>query len=109
LESEGKSAIDRFWHPDNKNNFARVLWKDPLTRTWNGPDPVLICRRGSVCIYSQTADVACWLPETLLKQIDNYNRSREEKPPENSFFFAGNMKILYILMLLLPLTIAFRL
>ena len=28
--------------PDTKKNFATVLWKDPLTRTWNGPDPVLI-------------------------------------------------------------------
>jgi hypothetical protein len=41
--------------PDTKKNFATVLWKDPLTRTWNGPDPVLIWERGSLCIYSQTA------------------------------------------------------
>jgi hypothetical protein len=42
IPPEIKSAADRFWHYDTKKNFATVLWKDPLTRTWNGPDPVLI-------------------------------------------------------------------
>jgi hypothetical protein len=78
LDSEGKSAADKFWHPD-----ATVPWKDSLTGTWNGPDLVLIWGKGSVCIYSQTADTACWLPERLIKQIDNNNRSSEENPPEN--------------------------
>jgi hypothetical protein len=71
--------------PNTKKNSATVLWKDPLTRTWDVPDPVFIWGRGSVCIYSQTADAARWLPEKLIKQIDNNNRSsrsREEKPPE---------------------------
>jgi hypothetical protein len=81
--TEIKSAADRFWHSDTKKNFATILWKDPLTRTWNGSDPVLSWGRGSVCIYSQTADVTRWLPGRLIKQIDNNNRSREEKPPEN--------------------------
>lgn len=83
IPPEIKSAADRFWHSDTKKNFATILWKDPLTRTWNGSDPVLSWGRGSVCIYSQTADVTRWLPGRLIKQIDNNNRSREEKPPEN--------------------------
>ena len=37
---------------------------------WNGPDPVLIWRRGSVCVFSQKEDGAQWLPERLVHQVD---------------------------------------
>ena len=37
---------------------------------WNGPDPVLIWGRGSVCVFSQKEDGAQWLPERLVHQVD---------------------------------------
>lgn len=51
LDAHGKSAADRLWHPETNKEYATVMWKDPLTFKWNGPDPVLIWGRGSACIY----------------------------------------------------------
>uniref|UniRef100_A0A8I5N501 Uncharacterized protein n=1 Tax=Papio anubis TaxID=9555 RepID=A0A8I5N501_PAPAN len=82
LDSHGKSAADRFWHPESQKQFAMVKWKDPLDNSWHGPDPVLIWGRGSVCIFSQKNDAARWLPERLVRQINhNHCQSREDKSP----------------------------
>ncbi|ADC33201.1 pol protein, partial [Simian retrovirus 4] len=81
LDDQGKSAADRFWHSDPKKQLAMVKWKDPLDNSWNGPDPVLIWGRGSVCVYSQAHDAARWLPERLVRQINNENQSRESYSP----------------------------
>nr|KAF6462305.1 hypothetical protein HJG59_011339 [Molossus molossus] len=70
LDTDGQSAANRFWHTETKKQFASVLWKDLLTNSWHGPDPVLIWGRGSVCIYSKKMKSARWLPERLVKQID---------------------------------------
>ena len=51
LDNYNKSAADRLWHQETKNQFAEVLWKDPLTFKWYGPDPVLIWGRGHACVY----------------------------------------------------------
>ena len=51
LDAYGKSAANRFWHPKTDKNYATVMWGDPLTSKWNGPDPVLIWGRGSACIF----------------------------------------------------------
>lgn len=77
LDDQGKSAADRFWHNDPAKQTAMVKWRDPLDNKWHGPDPVLIWGRGSVCIFSQTHDAARWLPERLVRQINNDNQSRE--------------------------------
>ena len=45
---KGQSAADRHWHPVTSSSYAMVKWWDPLTNTWNGPDPVLIWGRDSV-------------------------------------------------------------
>lgn len=56
--------------PRLASQSPEVLWKDPLTSTWRGPDPVLIWGRGHVCIFPRSAPGPCWLPERLVKQID---------------------------------------
>lgn len=63
LDSTGQSAAQRFWHANTQKQFAQVKWKDPLTNSWHGPDPVLIWGRGSVCVYSKDMSSARWLPE----------------------------------------------
>lgn len=73
LDVAGRSAASRFWHTQTKTQFASVMWRDPLTNAWHGPDPVLIWGRGSACIYSQEDQAARWLPERLIKQIDTDN------------------------------------
>lgn len=80
LDKDGKSAADRLWHPQTSQNYAQVLWKDPLTSRWQGPDPVLIWGRGSACVYDTRAGNARWLPERLVKQF-NPPRDDPEKAP----------------------------
>lgn len=36
-----QSAAGRFWHDGICATFAQAKWKDPCTRLWKGPDPVL--------------------------------------------------------------------
>lgn len=75
LDKSGKSPADRLWHPSTANNYAQVKWKDPLTNQWHGPDPVLIWGKGHACIYDLSAQNARWLPERLVKII---NQPREK-------------------------------
>jgi hypothetical protein len=67
---KGQSAADHHLHPVTSSSYAMVKWQEPLTNMWNGPDPVLIWGRGSVCIFSQKEDGARWLPERLVCQVD---------------------------------------
>ena len=80
---KGQSAVDRHWHPVTSSSYAMVKWQDPLTNTWNGPDPVLIWGRGSVCVFSQKEDGARWLPERLVCQVDT--------DPESSSKYDSNL------------------
>jgi hypothetical protein len=45
------SAADPHWHPVASSSYAMAKWWDPLSNMWNGPDPILIWGRGSVCFY----------------------------------------------------------
>lgn len=84
LDQFGKSAAERHWHPETRNNFATVLWRDPITRTWNGPDPVLIWGRGSACVFDTKEGGARWLPERLVKPyIDKKSSSAEPEKEHN--------------------------
>ena len=67
---KGQSTVDHQRHPVTSSSYAMVKWQDPLTNMWNGPDPVLIWGRGSVCVFSQKEDRAQWLPERLVHQVD---------------------------------------
>lgn len=42
LDNNSQSVADRLWHQETHRGFTTVMWKDPLTSTWNGPDSVLI-------------------------------------------------------------------
>ena len=64
LDSQGHSAANRLWHPTTKQNYVQVLWKDPLTGQWQGPDPAIIWGKGSTCIYNTKKGGARWLPES---------------------------------------------
>lgn len=55
----------------------RILWMI-------NPNPILIWGRGAVCVYSRPIDAARWLPERLIKQIDDNNISREKGVLENA-------------------------
>ena len=52
LDKEGRSAAERHANTSpSKLGYAK--WKDVLTGSWNGPDPVLAWARGSVCMFPQ--------------------------------------------------------
>jgi hypothetical protein len=40
--------VDHHWHPVTSSSYAMVKWRDPLTNTGSGPNPVLIWGQGSV-------------------------------------------------------------
>lgn len=82
LDTHGKSAADHLWHPQTKGNYAKVMWKDPITAQWSGPDPVLIWGCGHACTYDIKEGAAHWLPERHVKQINSNNVSRENTDPE---------------------------
>lgn len=81
LDVKGRSAADRFWNPSTQDNYASVLWRDPLTNQWSGPDPVLIWDRGLVCLFDSKTRAARWLPERLVKQVDTNLTTREKTKP----------------------------
>ena len=58
LDTYGKSAADGFWHPETDTNYATVMFQDPHTSMWNGPDPVLIWGRGCTCNVDTKEGVA---------------------------------------------------
>lgn len=80
LDSQGRSAADRLWHPQTSQQHATVMWRDPLTSVWKGPDPVLIWGRGSACIYDQKEDGPRWLPERLIRHINNQTAPLCDRP-----------------------------
>ena len=51
LDQTGKSAADRHGSDAAAPPKPLVLWKDILTGKCNGPDPVLVWSRGSVCVF----------------------------------------------------------
>lgn len=71
LDVNRQSAADHLWQPNTQKKYAMAYWKDPLTLKWNGPDPVLIWGRGSVCVYDTREQAARWLPERLVRQSDS--------------------------------------
>lgn len=79
FDADGRSTAEQFWHPTTQSTYAQVRWKDPLTGTWNGPNPVLIWGRGHVCVFIQNADSARWLPERLVRLAEN-SQTRDDAP-----------------------------
>jgi hypothetical protein len=85
LDSDGHSAADRHWHPSSNTVRPPVMWRNPLTYKWKGPDPVLIWGRGSACVLDQEQAAPRWLPERLIKQVNDLTKPREKDPlPEDA-------------------------
>lgn len=49
------------YNPQKQKILFFVRWRDPLTNTWHGPDPVLIWGRGLVYVFPQDAEGPRWL------------------------------------------------
>lgn len=71
-DNQGSSAADRLWHISTNMDHAHVLWKDPLTGQWQGPDPMIVWGKGSTCIYDSKEGGARWLSERLIKLYNKF-------------------------------------
>lgn len=70
LDKEGHSAAEQYANTSSsKVGYAK--WKDVLTGSWNGPDPVLAWGRGSVCMFPQNLEEPVWVPERLVRRCQN--------------------------------------
>lgn len=85
LDNNNHSAADRHWHPSPDTAPPMVMWRDPLTSSWHGPDPVLIWGRGSACILDQKQSAPRWLPERLIKQVNSPIPANNDVVPEPVF------------------------
>ncbi|KAL6081748.1 hypothetical protein STEG23_016830 [Scotinomys teguina] len=69
-QAAGRAAADRHIGPST-GTMGMVKWKDILTGIWNGPDPVLVWARGSVCVFPQDRQDPIWVPERLVQDAGN--------------------------------------
>lgn len=68
LDVHGVSAAER--HTTGRSQPTQMVkWKDVVTGTWCGPDPVLTWARGSVCVYPQNQQDPVWVPERLVRRV----------------------------------------
>lgn len=77
LDINGHSAAERHHMPHGPQR-GMVKWKDILTGTWHGPDPVLTWARGSVCVFPQDKPDPVWVPERLVRKV------QDAPPPKNT-------------------------
>jgi hypothetical protein len=67
---EGRSAAERHANTSpSKLGYAK--WKDVLTGSGHGLDPVLAWARGSVCMFPKNCAEPVWVPEWLLQRCQN--------------------------------------
>lgn len=77
LDSKSCSAADGFWNPQSHSRHPEVLWRDPLTNQWHGPDPVLMWGGGYVCVYPTDTDNPRWIPERCVKHAPDRKIRRD--------------------------------
>ncbi|XP_028617453.1 igE-binding protein-like [Grammomys surdaster] len=61
-----------------------VKWKDVLTGSWRGPDPVLTWARGSVCVFPQDQQDPVWVPERLVRKIRHGDLPEDPEPSDGA-------------------------
>ena len=69
MDKEGRSAAERHANTSpSKLGYAK--WKDVLTGSWNGSDPVLAWARGCVCMFPQNRAEPVWVPDCQNEEAD---------------------------------------
>ena len=81
--------------PRLASQSLEVLWKDPLTSTWCGPDPVLIWGRSHVCIFPRSAPGPLWLSEHLVRQIDGSPQLTPSSEDEEALYLSRKFDSVY--------------
>ena len=81
LDMHGRAAAERHANPDISLK-GLVMWKDVLTGNWQGPDPVLVWARGSVCAFPQDHRQPLWVPERLTRVVREEKREDSMDEPD---------------------------
>lgn len=84
LGKTGKSAADRHASDAAASPKPLVLWKDILTGKWNGPDPVFVWSRGSLCVFPQEKEAPIWIPERLVRAALPPNTSHDAEDADDN-------------------------
>lgn len=66
-DSDGLTTASKHWGGIQSKLLPLVRWKDLLTGTWKGPDPLITSGRGYACIFPQDADSPVWIPDLLIR------------------------------------------
>ena len=56
------TTVEWFANPEASYK-GTVMWKDVLSGRWQGPDPVLVWARGSICVFPQDHRQPLWVLE----------------------------------------------
>ena len=68
-DSAGTTAMLHHWYPEQLNAKPLVKWKDPLSKQWKGPNPLLTSGLGYACVFPQDADSPIWVPDRLIRRV----------------------------------------
>ena len=83
LDDFAKSAAERHCL-EPKRPKELVKWKDVLSNSWRGPDPILIRSRGAVCVFPQDEQNPLWIPERLTRTVLEQKKDTGHLPPTNA-------------------------
>ncbi len=77
LDNNNRSAAERHT-AEVPCHFDDVKWKDVLSNSWRGPDPVIARSRGAVCVFPQDQLEPIWVPERLTRLIQGYSEKEQD-------------------------------
>ena len=77
LDNADQSAADRHSRQTGPSK-GMVTWKDVLTGSWHGPDPMLAWARDSVCVFPQNQLDPIWVPERLVRKARGQTETEED-------------------------------
>lgn len=89
LDDHGRSAAERHMSQTNVLNDY-VKWKDILSGTWNGPDPVIARSRGALCVFPQNRTDPIWVPERLTRKVPRHDEDRPENTDADGIVESGD-------------------
>ncbi|KAL6051705.1 hypothetical protein STEG23_003697 [Scotinomys teguina] len=90
MDSKDESPAFKHWAMEsNKTPLPLVLWKDLLTGSWKGPDPLITSGRGYACIFPQDEEAPLWIPDRLIRPAPQ-KIERRQRESEKSKADTGN-------------------
>lgn len=79
-----ESRFQKHWEHLTPKPQMLVRWRDPLTRLWRGPDPLIQLGRGFGCVFPIGELTPIWIPARNIRPMPDAsnNPPRERFAPE---------------------------